>query len=139
MIEYSSLDDSKPENGSPRSFGILVACIFVAVALLPLLSGLAPRWWAAGLSVSFFAVAIWIPAKLAGLTRWWLAFGEAISKIVGPIAMAVVFFGVFSVYGGLLRLLGRDALKVRIDRSLDTYWIDRPQAEDAVTHFKNPF
>ena len=142
MNEASAAGGSKPDSASSRSFGLLLGAIFAAVALLPLIAGKPPLVWAGGGAVILLAVAIWVPVFLAGPTRAWLAFGGLLSRIVAPVAMVVVFFGVFAVYGGLLRLLGRDAMKRKYDPRASTYWIERlplETVETVRTHFNNPF
>ena len=139
MLEASPADGYKSDSASPRSFGVLLAVILTAFALLPLIAGKPPVKWAGGVAVLLFAVAIWAPVLLAGPTRAWLAFGGLLSRVVAPVALAVVFFGVFAVYGGLLRLMGRDAMKRSYDLRASTYWIERLPSEAVRTHFINPF
>lgn len=139
MHEASPSDGYTPDSASPRYFGLLLGAILAAIALLPLVAGKPPVKWAGGFSALLFAVAIWAPVFLAGLTRAWLAFGGLLSKVVAPVALAVVFFGVFAVYGGLLRLMGRDAMKRKYDPCASTYWIERLPSEAGRTHFNNPF
>ena len=139
MHEGSPADGYKPDSASPRSFGLLLGAILAVVALLPLVAGKPPVKWAGGAAALLFAVAIWAPVLLAGPTRAWLAFGGLLSRVVAPVALAVVFYGVFAVYGGLLRLMGRDAMKRKYDPRASTYWIERLPSEAVRTHFNNPF
>ena len=142
MHEASPTGGHNADSASPRSFGLLLAAILAAIALLPLMAGKPPVKWAGGVAAFLFAVAIWAPVFLAGPTRAWLAFGGLLSRVVAPVAMAIVFFGVFAVYGGLLRLMGRDAMKRKDDPRASTYWIERLPSETVETvrtHFNNPF
>jgi hypothetical protein len=45
--------------------------------------------------------------------------------LLGPAAMAVLFVCVFAPLGLLLRLLGRDLLRLKRDPAAATYWIAR--------------
>ena len=46
-------------------------------------------------------------------------------RVVNPVIMAVLFFGAILPIGLLMRLFGKDFLKLGRDRSLATYWLPR--------------
>jgi hypothetical protein len=57
--------------------------------------------------------------------------------IVSPVAMAVVFFSAFTVTGVLLRLFGKDLLRLRPAPESHTYWIRRdpaPSGRETMLH-----
>lgn len=113
------------EGSSDRTFGFVFAIVFVILAAWPLMSGGRPRWWVLGIAAAFALVAALRPSLLAVLNRWWMKFGLLLSHIVSPIALAVLFYGVFTPIGGLMRLVGKDPLKLRRDQSAASYWTPR--------------
>ena len=74
------------------------------------------------------------PAKHA-----WMKFGELLNKVVSPVVMGVIFFVIFTPVGMLMRLAGRDALSLRLDKTLPTYWVRRDPPGPADDSFKDPF
>ncbi len=138
MQEMTSHDDSDAPAASPRLFGLLLAAFLLFIALIPLAASGAVRVWALVPACLLCAVAIFAPVLLSAPLRLWLAFGTLLSRVVSPIALGVVFFGVFSTYGGLLRLLGRDPMKRRREPALPSYWIEREYTERRV-NFDNQF
>ncbi len=76
----------------------------------------------AGLSAAFAAAAWKRPKALARIHRAWFALALAMGWGVLRVLLTVVFFGVMTPLSLLLRLLGRDILGARIDRSAATYW-----------------
>lgn len=56
-----------------------------------------------------------------------------IGFVVLPLLIALIFYGVFTPMGLMFRLVGRDAMGRRIDRSAKSYWVDRgaPRAADS--------
>lgn len=113
------------EGSSDRSFGVVFAVVFLLIAAWPLWHGESPRWWALVVSALFGAVAMAKPALLAGLNRQWMKLGILLGKIVGPIAMGVLFYGVITPLGIAMRLAGKDPLRLKYDRGADSYWIRR--------------
>ena len=64
-----------------------------------------------------------VPAHLGPLKRAWMGLGHAISKVTGPIVMALVYFVALTPIGYLRRTFGRSPLAR--ERSATSYWMPR--------------
>lgn len=111
--------------GSDRSFGLVFAGFFVIVALLPVTHGAPARWWALGVAAAFAAIAFTVPRLLHPLNRVWLAFGMLLHHLVSPIVMAVMFYGAILPMALLLRMLGKDLLRLKREPEATSYWLTR--------------
>lgn len=110
---------------SDRSFGLTFAAMLFVVAVLPLVHGREPRWWAAAVSLAFFAVALSRPVLLLPLNRLWFRFGLLLGRVTNPLVMGLVFFLVITPMAVIMRLRRKDPLRLRIDRNARSYWIER--------------
>jgi len=117
--------DQQVEGSSDRSFGLVFSSVFLVVACWPLFYRELPRWWALGVAVVFALIAIWKPALLTSPNRLWTKLGLLLVKIVSPIALGILFYGVVAPIGLLVRLTGKDPLRLKLDSSADSYWIPR--------------
>jgi hypothetical protein len=117
--------DQRVETSSDRSFGLVFAGVFLIVACWPLFHRESPRWWAFALAALFAILAISKPALLAVPNRLWTKLGLLLSKVVSPIAMGVLFYGVITPIGALMRLTGKDPLRLKRDSAAKSYWIPR--------------
>jgi hypothetical protein len=113
------------EGSSDRSFGLVFAAVFLLIACWPLLYRETPRWWAVAIAVVFALIAIWNPSLLAGLNRQWIKLGLLLGKIVSPIALGILFYGVVAPIGLIVRLTGKDPLRLKLDSGASSYWIPR--------------
>lgn len=52
-----------------------------------------------------------------------------IGLVVGELVLITVYFGVFLPVGLVFRLMGRDALLLKLDRRADSYWSAKKQAK----------
>lgn len=59
-----------------------------------------------------------------------------IGWVVSHILLAVVYYGVLTPIGLLLRLRGYDPLQRRLDRDADSYWREREQKDDKNRYFR---
>jgi len=115
-------------SGSERAFGLVIAGFFAIIALRPLLRDVhaAPLWWALAIAAAFLLLALAAPTALRPLNRLWTRLGELLSRLVTPIVLALVFYGVVTPVAALMRLRGKDPLKLRPAPEADSYWIARP-------------
>jgi hypothetical protein len=121
-------DFHRDENVNPssnRTFGMVLAAFFALIGVLPLLRGHPLRVWALPLSGIFLLAALVAPAVLAPLNRVWTALGALLHKITNPIILGVFFYLVFTPFGSLLRLFGKDFLRLKWVPDTESYWIVR--------------
>lgn len=112
--------------GSDRTFGLVMAA---ALAVVALLNGWhAGRLWPwALLAAVLFGLAAWLrPSSLNPLNRLWMKLGLVLHRIVNPIVMGLLFYGTIFPTGLVMRLRGRDLLRLKRDPAADSYWIIRP-------------
>jgi hypothetical protein len=117
--------DQQVEGSSDRSFGLVFAVVFLLIAAWPLFHGALPRWWAGGIAAVFAIVAVVKPALLEGLNRLWIKLGILLGKVISPIALGILFYGVLVPMGVVMRLAGKDPLRLKRDVTASSYWIPR--------------
>ena len=117
---------------SNRSFGILFFIVFLAISLWPLISQETLRLWALILSLIFLILGVLNSKALTPLNIIWIKFGIFLGNIVSPVVMGVIFFMVITPIGLIMRLLGKDLLKIKKGESMLTYWIEREKKADTM-------
>ena len=124
---------------SNRKFGIFFSVVFIIVAAIF-------YFYFLDHSVAFvlliFALVTFIitylnPNILLPLNKLWMRFGILLGMIISPIIMGVIFFGLFTPYSIVIRIMGRDELHLKRD-SKKSHWIDRCQ-NSPQTDFKKQF
>jgi hypothetical protein len=112
--------------GSDRTFGLVMAG---ALALVASINGWhhGRLWpWEGALAALFLLAAVLKPALLHPLNHLWMKLGLLLHKIVNPIVMGLLFYGTIWPTGAIMRMRGRDLLRLRREPASDTYWIARP-------------
>lgn len=140
MSDKSLFDDPHVKQPSERSFGLLFAGVsflggcYVIYKSLPMI--LAAIFFLA--AIAFLLLAAFFQHLLRPLSRAWFAFGLLLGKVVSPVVLGVIFFLVITPFALVMRLAGRDALRVR-KHGARSYWIDRVPAGPPSHSFKNQF
>jgi len=123
---HESFDrDEAAQPGSDRTFGLVMAG---ALALLSLVNGwhLGRVWpWTLATAVLFVIAALLWPSSLRPLNRLWMKLGLLLHRIVNPIVMGLLFYGTIWPTGLVMRMRGRDLLRLKRDPSAASYWIAR--------------
>ena len=117
--------EHRVEVSSDRSFGLVMAAALLIVGLWPLASAGEVRAWALLAALVLLVVALGAPAALHRANVLWARFGLLLGRIFSPLALGVLFYLAFAPLGMLMRVLGKDPLRLAIDRSATTYWIAR--------------
>ena len=110
--------------GPNKSFGILFFIIFFIYGIWPIFNSNSIRIWSLVIAVVFFILVLFNSKLLVPLNSMWLKFGALLGKIISPIVMAFVYFFVITPIAIIIRLLGKDLLKVKFN-TRSSYWISR--------------
>jgi hypothetical protein len=122
-----------------RSFGFTFAVVFGLLGTWLVWHSSAYGWPAFGVGAAFAVVALTIPRVLHPLNVVWMRFALLLNKIVSPIVLGVIFFGIFMPVSLIFRAIRRDALRRKFDSALTSYWIDREPPGPPGTSFPRQF
>lgn len=139
MLEDSQKHLIENKRSSDRAFGLVFSAVFAIVAIYPLLAGGAIRIWSLIVAAIFLLLAMAVPSFLAPANWLWMKFGQLLHHIVSPVALGIVFYFTVLPSGLLLRLLGKDPLRLRLDTKAESYWIKREPPGPAAESFNNQF
>jgi hypothetical protein len=135
--DFSRQEDIKPS--SDRSFGLVIATVFLLITFWPLIRGEPVRWWALAVAAVFATVALLWTAALAPLNKWWTKLGLLLYRVVSPIVLGLLFYVTVAPIALVMRLLGKDPLRLRRDPDAASYWIDRSPPGPAPESMKNQY
>lgn len=119
-----------------RSFGLMVGGIFALIGVWPALwRGQPPRLWGLLLGGVLLVLALVWPRRLAQVYRLWMAGGEVLGWINTRLLLGVLFYGLFTPMGLLMRLRGKDPMRRTLTPEVDTYRVVRqPRPSSHMRH-----
>lgn len=110
---------------SNRSFGLVFITFFSILSSWQFWRGTPWGWVWLIAALLVLAVTLFAPDGLTQFNRAWMRFGLLLHKLVSPIVLGVLYFGVVTPTGLIMRLLGHDPLRRRYDPDARSYWLDR--------------
>lgn len=118
--------DERIRGSSDRAFGLMVGVAAFAIGLVPLFSvARQASWWLMGAGAVLVTLGLAFPAFVHPLNVAWLWFSQLLFNVISPIFLALLFYGCVTPLGWLMRATGKDPLRLKFDRSCETYWIPR--------------
>ena len=129
------MNNNKIKLGSNRSFGIVFFIVFLIIAAYPLLNDNSIRLWSLVIGIIFLILGIINSKVLTPLNILWMKFGLLLGKIVSPVVMGFVFFGVVTPISIIMKLLRKDLLYLKRNKK-ETYWLKK---EENKSNMKNQF
>lgn len=108
-----------------RAFGGMVIAIFTVVGILNGWRGGIANAWPLVIALLVLVPTLWRPALLSPATRAWLAFSGLLHRVVSPITLGVLYFGLITPLAAALRLGRRDTLMRSFETGATSYWIER--------------
>ncbi|MEE4219128.1 MAG: SxtJ family membrane protein [Xanthomonadales bacterium] len=126
---------TKPDSKELRQFGLLLAAI---IALLWFFIAGTARWpWLAAITALLLFLALSVPVVLGPLHWLLMKFGQAVSKVLNPLLLGLVYFVIITPIGLAMRLFRYDPMRRARDEEADSY---RESSDDTATHrFDRPF
>lgn len=82
-------------------------------------------WTPALVGALHWGLSVLLPALVRPIHRLWMAFALALGFVMTRVILFLVFFGLVTPIGLVMRLLGRDPLDRGTDRESDSWWIRR--------------
>ena len=119
---HENINNIEVKQGSERSFGFVFAIIFVAISFYLITKDKNIYLLTISISIIFFLLAIFKPFLLKKPNILWFHFGKFLNSIISPIVMVVIFLVVVTPIGLIMRILKKDILNKKFDKSKKNYW-----------------
>jgi len=127
--------DNNIKIGSNRSFGIVFFVVFILIGFYPLLKDGNLNIISILIGIIFLILGILNSRFLTPLNKIWFKFGIFLGQIISPIVMGIIFFLVVTPIAFIMRVLGKDVLKLKKNTD-NSYWIKKT---DLKSKMKNQF
>lgn len=126
-------------NQDLKKFGLVMAGVISLLfgLIIPFIANSAYPVWPWTIAAVFLIVSLTHPKLLRSVYKIWMKIGHILGFINTRIILAVLFFGLLTPIGLVLRLLGKDPLLKKIEPDLITYRVPCKSIEPS--EFERPF
>ena len=129
---------SRPEDINYRKSGLLLAVISAVIYVLLAVRG--KQHPAILVTAVVVALSAWCEAwPLRIVIDLLIKIGNVMHKFTNPLMFGLIYIVAAVPTALILKLLGKDVLNLRYDRTRSTYWITRPDGSAWKDTFKNQY
>ena len=104
--------DKNIKISSNKSFGIVFFIVFLIVSIYPIFNSGDLRVWSLIISITFLVLGLLNSFILSPLNKLWFKFGIFLGNFVSPIIMGIVFFSIVTPTSFIMKLLGKNLLRI---------------------------
>ena len=123
---------------SNSKFGFFITLVFAAVAAYFFIAkNLTLVYIFIAAALLFLVITLVNDKLLLPLNKLWMRFGLLLGMIISPILLGIIFFGLITPYGLIMKLFGRDELLIH-KRKTGKYWVSRSK-DTSQTDFTKQF
>ena len=121
---------------SNKNFGIVFFIFFIIVSVWLFFKNGEFIIWPIIVAVVFLILGLTNSKLLTPLNKAWNQFGILLGNFIAPIVMGIIFFLVVTPTGLVVRVMGKDLLRLKKNKDKKTYWIHKDYYK---TSMKNQF
>ncbi len=129
------MNNNKLKIGSNKNFGIVFSIFFLLLTIYFYLNDKNLNIYLLITSLIFLILGFKNSIILTPLKRIWFKFGLYLGNFVSPIIMGIIFFGVVTPTSILVKIFGKDLLKLKKSNN-KTYWLKK---DNSNSRMKNQF
>ena len=112
---------------SNKKFGFFFTFIFlVAAGYFFLSNSVIIAYIFFVMMIVFLIITVVNADSLLFLNKLWMKLGQLLGIIISPIILAIIFFALFTPYSLIMRLFGRDELRLKLGER-ESHWKSREQ------------
>ncbi len=110
-----------------RNFGLVVGGVFCVIGIWPMIRhGEALRLWAFVPAAPLMLLGLVAPNTLGPLFKVWMKVGRIMGWVNTRIILGVLYFGLITPMGVVMRMFGWDSMRRVLSRDAETYRVVRP-------------
>lgn len=123
---------------SQRKFGFFFSAVFlIAAGYFLYIQSEIVGYSLTVLALLFLVTTLVNADLLLPLNYLWMRLGFLLGMIISPVVLGVVFFGLFTPYGVVMRIMGRDELRLKQTKN-ESHWVRRLDSSPQ-TDFKQQY
>jgi len=111
-----------------RKFGVTIGIVLLVIAGF-LFWKEKESFWLLLIGITLITIGLVIPVVLKPVYWAWMVFAAIIGWIMTRVILSVLFYIVFTLIGLISRMLGKQFLELKWDKSKSTYWNYRQTQE----------
>jgi hypothetical protein len=122
-----------------KQFGITIGTVLVLLGIWFVWRGKEGSYYLLISAVVFFALGFTLPLLLKPVQKLWMSLAILMGWLVTRVIITILFYLVVTPIGILAKLCGKEFLDTKLDKSVDSYWIQRRHTSSDKQRYEKQF
>ena len=115
----------KEDKTTLRKFGFTVGTVLLLVGIVLYLIGKSSSVVFGGIGVLLILFGLTLPNILKPLNKIWMSLAVILGWFMSRVILFILYYVIITPIGIFLKLIGKDFLQLKIDKSSKSYWETR--------------
>jgi len=115
----------KEDKNTLRKFGLTVGTILLLVCIVLYLTGKSSSVVFGGIGILLVLFGLILPNILKPLNKIWMSLAVILGWFMSRVILFILYYVIITPIGIFLKLIGKDFLKLKINKSSKSYWEKR--------------
>ncbi|MBF0239013.1 MAG: hypothetical protein HQM12_15025 [SAR324 cluster bacterium] len=105
-----------------RGFGGILSTVCLGIGLWLMSKNQTQYYWFIGVALALMFVTLFLPQVLSPIYKIWMKFGDILGWINSHILLSLIYYGLFTPTGLIMKLLGKDPILKKKNSNTTSYW-----------------
>jgi Saxitoxin biosynthesis operon protein SxtJ len=115
----------KEDKTTLRKFGLTVGTVLLLVGILLYITGKSSSVIFGGAGALLILIGLILPGILKPLNKFWMILAILLGWVMSRVILIILFYLIITPIGFLLKIVGKDPLKLKMGKTSSSYWEQR--------------
>jgi len=112
----------REEKTDLRKFGLTVGTVLLLISIVLYLLDKDSFIYFGGVGILLLSFGLILPTVLKPLNRMWMILAIILGWFMSRVILFILYYVIITTIGFFLKLIGKDFLHLKIDKSSQSYW-----------------
>ena|SRR5436190_8856872 len=133
------IKEIKTGKGDLRKFGLVVGGVFSILGLVMMARGKGHFMYFLAPGVVLVGLGLLLPRALKYVQLTWMTLAIFLGFVVSHVLLTLFFFLVIAPIGLTARVVGKDFLRLKLQRDAPTYWLPKENRAKSAADYEKQF
>lgn len=129
----------KEDKRSLRKFGLTVGIVLLLFGIVLYLFDKPSFVYLGVIGLLLIILGVLLPNLLKPINKLWMTLAIILGWFMSRVILTILFYVIVTPIGFLIKIFGRDFLKLKTDNSLSSYWEEREKKVSDKIDFERQF
>jgi hypothetical protein len=129
----------KEDKKALQNFGLTIGAVLLLIGIILYFTGKTSFIYFAGSGILLVLLGVTFPAALKPLNKIWMTLALILGWFMSRVILIILFYLIITPMAFFLKIIGKDFLKLRTDKNIESYWEKRDKQSNELPDYERQF